>query len=195
MSKHLEIGIALTILFLAAGKATAAERTMAFKQESNRNLELDSLDEPNNFYIGVGIGAATSWRHSYSQNKSTRFAYKFLLGYAVNDYFATEVAYINLGSHTEQSSTLVLLGNRSFVGSGILTLPLGDYFSLSGRIGYANYQTSTPGRTSDTGDFCYGIITSLNLHKHFSVRAEYETVVGGWRRVYDVTTISGVWKF
>ena len=100
-------------------------------------------------------------------------------GYAFHRNFGVEAAYVDLGKATAsaggQSAELKASG-ISVVAVGML--PLGQNFSLLGRLGFINatVKLSAPGFSDDTTDMktTFGIGASYSFTPRFAVRADYD---------------------
>ena len=89
--------------------------------------------------------------------------------------------------------------NASAVGS----LPLGDVFTLFGKIGYTSYDAEVSGRVDGSTvfsekvsdeDLTYGVGGAFSLDKSFSLRAEYEMLEASDAE-FNVLSIGGVFRF
>jgi OOP family OmpA-OmpF porin len=158
------------------------------------------------FYAGVGVGKASVEIDDLFDGDDT--AFKVFGGYNINQYFALEAAYFDAG---EPDQTIALPGpdltlkvattglNLSLLGRA----PLGDMFSLFGKVGYASYDveisSSVNGQTafSEDGsddDLSYGVGAAFNLGTSFELRAEYE-VIDIEDVDFTVVSVNGVYRF
>jgi len=128
-------------------------------------------------------------------------------GYAFHRNFGVEAAYVDLGKATAsaggQSAELKASG-ISVVAVGML--PLGQNFSLLGRLGFINatVELSALGSSVDSTDMktTFGIGASYNFTPKFAVRADYDVyqklgdndTTGGESDV-DMISIGVVYKF
>ena len=160
------------------------------------------------FYAGAGIGQASIDSDFGFDGSDT--AFKLYAGYAFNEFFAAELAYINGGTIEKRfpdpvdPETLEVDSNVYDL-SLVATLPLTEMFSLFGRIGYASYEidetlTELPqngGRQRDSReeqDFTYGAGAAVHFGGPFQLRAEYAAVnlsLGD----FHFLLLSGQWKF
>jgi len=144
-----------------------------------------------------------------AQNVGTSFddkdgSFKATLGYRFNSWFSVEASYADYGSVRSETTFDVFGGNtgrgavtidREVKGFGIdalLAAPLGDRFSVFGRLGALRAETrarailsgdtifsdGTPGternnRTNETV-VKYGVGLDWNFHPNFTARLEYE---------------------
>ena len=127
-------------------------------------------------------------------------------GYQVNDHFAFEFAYVDLGSISYDLSARVSDGTDEAdadvqlessadgpVLSALGILPIGERFSVFGRVGFSlmnakgtaritiNDVTSRPSQSSQKSDLMYGAGAEYNLSKYFAIRL-------AWDRYMDVGT-------
>ena len=178
------------------------------------DITFDNAALADQFY-DLGFTSATT-------TSSTRgTGYRAFGGYQLHQYIAAEVAYIDAGrfqSHTEVVPAGVLTGSTKIDGvevSAVGTLPLGDRFSIFGRIGAfsADTRTSYMGRgsviTVTGGDIqerrqtklSYGAGASYNINKNVSVRGDWSryTKLGndftGGKTDVNLYAIGVVYKF
>jgi OmpA-OmpF porin, OOP family len=127
-------------------------------------------------------------------------------GYQHNDHFAMEVAYVDLGSVDYRASVTVSdgvdvaaadVGLESSANGPVVTvlgiLPIGERFSLFGRVGLSFLSADGTARITLDGDSqqasqssqkfdpVLGVGAELSLSKHFAVRL-------AWDRYFDVGT-------
>ena len=121
-------------------------------------------------YIGVGAG----------QNKmdfsgfSTSTAFSLFGGYAFNEYFAGELAYVNFGSADTSFPGTSVTGNAASL-SAVGSLPLSSTFSLFAKLGYASASIEATGNSTLThSDTNYGIGARYNLSRSVGVRLGYD---------------------
>ena len=153
------------------------------------------------FYVGAGVGEATD-EISDVGFKDSDTAFKVFAGYAVNKYFAAELAYVDAGTFEDNLGSLnVQLSPTGVIASLVGSLPLGESFSLFGKLGYAfseTDQTIRQGNFRDTDgesseDFAYAAGAALHFGK-FTLRAEYEVVdVSGGD--FDAVFVNALFKF
>lgn len=141
------------------------------------------------FYVGVGLGQATieiddtGFGNSFDAHDA---AFKVFAGYNLNQYFAGELTYFD-GGEADQGfgSGTVEVGTDGLTLSALGRLPLGEAFSIFGRIGFASYDVGANGRVgnrafvSNSGgddEFSYGVGAGFNVGRSFELRAEYETI-------------------
>lgn len=127
-------------------------------------------------------------------------------GYQVNDHFAFEITYVDLGSvgsrHAATITDGVEQGDADVVFqssadgaavSALGILPIGERFSVFARVGISflsadgtakitvDGQTQRPRQSSQKTDLVYGVGAEYGLSKHFAVRL-------AWDRYTDVGT-------
>jgi OOP family OmpA-OmpF porin len=127
-------------------------------------------------------------------------------GYQINDHFAFEIAYVDLGSVGSRHAVTVTDGasqadadvqfESSADGAAVSVLgilPIGERFSVFGRVGLSflsadgtarieiDGETQRPGQSSQKTDPVFGVGAEYTLGKHTAVRL-------GWDRYVDVGT-------
>ena len=127
-------------------------------------------------------------------------------GYQLNDHFAFEFAYVDLGSVSYQLSATVSDGTNEAdadvqlessadgaVVSALGILPIGERFSVFGRVGLSLMNakgtaritidgvTQSPSQSTQNSDPMVGIGAEYSLGKHFALRL-------AWDRYFDVGT-------
>lgn len=166
-------------------------------------------------FLDLGFTSATT----ISSTRGT--GYRAFGGYQLQKYVAAEVAYIDAGrfqSHSEVTPAGVLTGSTKIDGvevAAVGTLPIGDRFSIFGRVGAfaADTRTSYMGQGSVStvtgGDIqerrqtrlSYGAGASYNIDRNVSVRADWSryTKLGddftGGKTDVNLYAIGVVYKF
>lgn len=127
-------------------------------------------------------------------------------GYQLNDHFALEFAYVDLGSVSYDLSARVSDGEIEAdadvqlessadgpVLSALGVLPIGERFSVFGRVGFSlmnakgtaritiNDVSQRPSQSSQKFDPMFGVGAEFNLSKYFAIRL-------AWDRYMDVGT-------
>jgi OOP family OmpA-OmpF porin len=164
------------------------------------------------FYVGAAVGKATVEIDDDAGGSgfdADDTAFKVFGGYNYNQYFAVEAAYFDGG--TPEETIIVVPGFRGtvdvglsgLIGSVIGRLPLGDAFSVYGKLGFASYDIEIKGRVNgdvideaegSEDDVTYGVGAAFNVGSSFELRAEYEAIAiddGD----YNMLTVSGLYKF
>lgn len=160
------------------------------------------------FYVGAGLGQATievddtGFGDGFDAHDA---AFKVFAGYNLNQYFAGELTYFD-GGEADQSfgPGTAEIGTDGLTLSVLGRLPLGEVFSIFGRIGFASYDVGGNGRVdnrfivSDSGSdealSSYGIGGTFNLGPSFELRAEYEAINIS-DGDFSVLWVSGLFKF
>lgn len=157
-------------------------------------------DETAGFYAGAGIGHAMNESGEF---KDSGAGYKIVGGYAFNSYFAADVQliYVDTLQHTIDD-VHVAIENHGLVVAALGRWPLGESFSLFGKLGYTFYEQKATARWGTLSyrekdrddDPLYGAGVELSVGKNFQLRAEYE-VVDVADADFNLTSISGVFRF
>jgi len=155
------------------------------------------------FYAGAGLGQATIEVDDVGFDADDT-AFKVFGGYNFNQYFAVEVSYFDAGEPDQDfGGGTVAVGIDGLNASAIGRLPLGEVFSLFGKIGFASYDAEISARVggstvfSESGsedDLSYGFGGAFNLGSSFELRAEYEAfdIEDG---NFNILSVSGLFKF
>lgn len=155
------------------------------------------------FYAGAAIGQASFEVDGIGFDESDT-AFKVFGGYAFNDFFALEGAYFDGGAPEmrigDASVDAQLTG---LMAAAVGRLPLGDMFSVYGKLGFTTYDFEVNGRqngqtfmTFDGSDeeVFYGIGAAIGFAPSLEVRAEYEALdLSGGN--YNVISVSGLYRF
>ncbi|HWK52238.1 MAG TPA: porin family protein, partial [Steroidobacter sp.] len=146
------------------------------------------------FYVGAGVGSATiELDEDFDDFKfdASDTAFKVFGGYNFNQYFAIEAAYFDGGKPEETVISVpgfrgtVEAGTTGLIASVIGRLPIGDYVSVYGKLGFASYEAEINARvngdvidsvTGDDEDFAYGVGIAFNVGPSFELRGEYEAI-------------------
>ncbi len=127
-------------------------------------------------------------------------------GYQMNDHFAFEFAYVDLGSIGYQAAGTVTDGVGTFDAEAVLTssadgpvvsvmgiLPIGERFSVHGRVGLSllnakgtarlmvDDQSARASQSAQKSDPMFGVGVEYDLTRHFAIRLS-------WDRYLDVAT-------
>lgn len=155
------------------------------------------------FYAGAGVGKA-SIEVDDAGFDADDTAFKVFGGYNFNQNFAVEVTYFD-GGQPDQSfgGGSVEVGLDGINISALGRVPLGEVFSLFGKVGYASYDAQVKARIGSSvvfdesgsdEDLSYGIGGAFNLGTSFELRAEYEAIDiedGS----FTVLSVGGVYRF
>lgn len=152
------------------------------------------------FYVGLGVGKAHNEAGPFRLDDSV---VKAFAGYAFNDYFATEVAYVDPqeADDTIDDARLALDVDGVIV-STIASLPLHERWSLFGKVGWAFYDGrqifvidgEREAASASDDDFAWGMGTAVKIGEGWSVRFEYEAVEVS-EGAFDAFTLSGTVRF
>jgi opacity protein-like surface antigen len=132
------------------------------------------------FYIGGDVGNA-----DFGNDDDTSI--KILGGYQINRNFAAEVGYSQLFDKGGAEVTAFEL-----VGVGMY--PLGNQFSLLGKLGLARINVDTAAGSRDKTELTFGVGVQYDLNPKFGLR-------GQWQRYdtdpdsVDVLSIGVIYKF
>jgi OOP family OmpA-OmpF porin len=159
-------------------------------------------EDAGGFYVGAGIGQATLEVDAVGFDADDT-SFKLFGGYAFNSNFAVELAYFDGGSPDQDFGVGTVEISVDGVNlSALGRLPLGESFSLFGKLGYASYDAKVTARSglasaSDSGsdeDVSYGVGGSFTIARKFELRAEYEALDIS-DSSFDTLTISGLFHF
>jgi len=166
------------------------------------------------FYAGVGLGTATVELDADPALANFKFdsddtAFKVFGGYNFNQYFALEAAYFDGGEAEETvirglgGTGTVGIGTTGLIASVLGRLPLGEVFSLYGKLGFASYDVEGKGRVNGNvviemdgsdDDVAYGVGAAFNIGTSFELRAEYESISIS-DGDFTLLTLNGVYRF
>jgi OmpA-OmpF porin, OOP family len=161
------------------------------------------------FYMGAGVGATKIDDEGFDEidfdDSDTGF--KVFGGYSFNQNFAIEATYFDLGEGSGGFDDLgdivnFDVGVSGFGVSAVGVLPLGDTFSLFGKVGYASYDIDAhvdivgvgSGSSKESeSDLMYGAGGALSFGQ-FEARAEFEAInVDGGDA--NMLSVSGLFRF
>jgi OOP family OmpA-OmpF porin len=160
-----------------------------------------NADDAPGFYAGASVGEASVEVDGGFDGSDTSF--KVFGGYSFNQHFAAELTYFDGGSAEERVGPAVVAVDVSgLMASAVGRLPLGDAFTLFGKIGLAKYDAEVSARANglsaseDVGDeeVTYGIGGEFAFSPTFGLRAEYEflDVSDG---DFNVLSVGGFFRF
>lgn len=109
-------------------------------------------------YVGAGVGA--------SETDSNETSWKLYGGYQFNPTFGLELGYTDLGKYRGSD-----IESRSLAGTG--TLPIGEKWSLVGKLGASSNRSHFAGATNHT-DLLAGVGVGYRMSKNLGLRLEYE---------------------
>jgi OOP family OmpA-OmpF porin len=170
-------------------------------------------DENAGFYVGGGVGQFNAQIDDVDEVDDTvegwdedDTAYKFFLGYRMNNFLSFELDYINLG---EPSGAVVPGLNvdasvDGFAPYVIGTIPIGQWFEVYGRLGYFFYdatlgiENEVDDRVEfdeESEDLVYGAGVGANIGERFNVRFEYERFDLQGVDDADSLWLTAAWRF
>lgn len=154
------------------------------------------------FYVGAGVGEARNEIGRFTLEDSVLKAF---VGFAFNDYFATELTYIDPQKASERFEDVdgsVAVDAEGVILSAIASLPLHERWSLFGKVGWSAYdvkqivendgERETASASED--DFVWGLGTAVKIGARWSLRLEYEAVEVD-EGEFDTLTVSGTVRF
>ena len=158
------------------------------------------------FYVGAGIGQASIEIDGEGFDADDT-GFKVFGGYNFNQYFAVEATYFDGGKPDESFRVGNVTGSIEVATDGLNVsalgrLPLGNVFSLFGKLGFASYDAKVSGRVgnqtvaSASGsdeDVSYGIGGAFDFGA-LELRAEYEAIDIS-DGSFNFLSIGGVYKF
>ena len=109
-------------------------------------------------YLGAGVGA--------SRTDSSETSWKLFGGFQFNPTWGLELAYTDLGRYRGSD-----IESWSLAGTG--TLPLGERWSLLGKLGATSNRASFAGASNHT-DLLAGVGVGYSMTKNLGLRLEYE---------------------
>lgn len=162
------------------------------------------------FYMGAGVGSTKISDDGFNDINydDSDTGFKVFGGYSVNQNFAIEASYFDLG---EGSGSFDDFGDQinfdvgvsGFGVSAVGVLPLSDMFSLFGKLGYASYDIDAhvnivgvgSGSSSDSqSDLMYGAGAALSFAERFEARLEFEAInVDGGDA--NMISLGGLYRF
>lgn len=163
----------LATAILAAAAAIPAVASAQQKGAQTRAAETG-------WYAGVDVGRGEI------DNGPDDTALRVLGGYRINPMFAVEAAYSELiNQNNVEANALELVGVGSY--------PLGNQFSLFGKVGIANVEVKGGGVKDDGAELTLGFGLQYDLAPRFAIR-------GQWQRyntddAIDAITIGFIYKF
>lgn len=172
MIKKIAIGVAVTAA-MAAGSASAQWYVGASAGQSKTNYNANQLSADLRA-VGVTATGAVS---------SSDIGLKAFAGYSFNENFALEGGYFNMGRPLTYNGTMTAPTAGTFNGKAegqgvnldaVGTLPLGQGFSLIGRLGAAYFQTKATATVTAGSLSGYGNATSNKFVPVFGAGVQYD---------------------
>lgn len=165
------------------------------------------------FYLGGGVGQFNAQIDDVDDVDGTvdewdndDTAYKFFVGYRLNNFLAFELDYINLG---EPSGAVVPGINvdasvDGFAPYVVGTIPLGKWFEVYGRLGYFFYDATVGVENEiddrvefdeESEDLVYGAGIGANIGERLNLRFEYERFDLQGVDDADALWLTAAWRF
>lgn len=166
-------------------KTTVAALLAAAGMALSSATMAQSMQQDRGWYVGGSLGQMEADGDCPGGLSCDRkdSSWKVFGGMRINKNFAAEAFYGNWGEVSVSSGALSATGEISSWGlAGLGILPLGDRFSLFGKLGYAQTDqevtVSGPGITiadsDDGGEVIWGVGATYNFTRNFGLRAEWE---------------------
>lgn len=155
--------------------------------------------QTNGYYAGLGFGQATSDADtagilfisgpSALTVDDTDTAFNIFGGFKFNDYFAMELAYVDLGEVSVTANGAGFSDTYKFALDGLVveavgTWPINKHFSLIGKFGFIAWNSDATVNLSgigsfsvneDSTDLAFGVGGQFNFSKNFGLRAEFDS--------------------
>lgn len=154
----------------------------------------DNKVEPVYFNINTGIGNGYSFSNNYTNSSgqpsgspTNNYSLGANVGYNFNRYFAAEIGYNHLWLAGTENNPSGEAGVEDFAVKG--TIPLGDVFSLYGRLGLGGYQNvddNSAGNFANHLGALYGAGAEWNLNRNWALRVEDWSVTGLGQNIIQV---------
>ena len=166
--------------------ATAA-LAAAFAAPALGQMRAD-VEEPRGMYLGGGLGV----------NDDTKSVWRLFGGYRFTRNFAAEFGYVDVGQATINGRS----ANTSaweLVALGIA--PMGERFSLYGKLGGYRGVAKGGGITSRRTDLTFGLGAQYDVDRNLGVRVEWQRYTdfggGGFGGVLDqdVVSLNAIYRF
>ena len=117
-----------------------------------------------NAYVGVRAGQAKTNIDNAILTKDSPTAWGMFAGYAFTPMVAVEAEYLDLGKVTGIGGGAE---SRGYTVSGVGSIPIGEQFSLFGKVGYAMISTkdisSVPSPDAESDAITYGLGGQFNF--------------------------------
>ena len=153
-------------LIIATGAALGLFTTLAHADGGYAGLSIGSAEQKKNFEFSST---------NISRTKDTTTAFKLLAGYQFNPMFGVEAGWVHHGSSDlPLSGRIASLKPESFYAAGTATVPLGNQFSLFGKLGLANHRTDIDGSSKTNTQAFAGVGLSYAFTQTVSGVVEYE---------------------
>jgi len=171
-----------------------------------------AMDNDSGFYAGAGVGSFNldidnpdDVVDTIDAYKSDDTAWKAFGGWRLNPYLSFELAYVNLGSPSDEilPDTRLTVETDGIAPYVVGTLPIGDWFEVFAKAGYYWYDTearlTTPlGTTSDKDSdqtFTWSAGLGVNIFERMNVRLEYEQFDFNKADTSNALWLTGAFRF
>ena len=158
------------------------------------------------FYLGGGLGQSRT-TNSTTNVSTTGTSFKLIGGYAFNQNFAVEAEYVDLG--TFAGVTGADIKGTAVGASAVGTIPLGEVFSLYGKVGVASVSTTAtaqPGwmllvpATQTKSGVSFGIGGAFNVSPNAAIRLsidsyQFDALASNLTGRVATYGVAGVFKF
>lgn len=142
-------------------------------------------EERQGFSVGIDYGRTEAKKYCdhITNCDDTDKGPKVEVGYDFNKYVSAELGYTSFGTvfDSGDGSLQVTQKSNAITLSVLGTVPLGEWFGLFGRVGYARYDTNNTGavegvRVDDENGNTpfWGAGVNVNLSEEFTLRLEYQ---------------------
>ncbi len=143
------------------------------------------LAEANGFNLGFDYGRTEAKKyceHITNCHNSDKGP-KVDVGYDFNPNFGIELGYTSFGTifNSNNNSASLKQKSNAITFSAIGTVPVGEWFGVYGRFGYARYDTNNTGYIEgvkikdESGNTPFwGAGVKFNLNEQFAIRVEYQ---------------------
>jgi len=132
-------------------------------------------------YAGGSIGQADF------EDADTQTSFELKTGYQLNDYFAVEAFYLQLGEGEQNTAAGILKNDVDGVGVAALGIyPINEQFDIYGRLGMYSWESDNSfdgagtnndfSNRVDDNDFIYGVGASWKVNELIKVNAAYDAI-------------------
>ncbi|MES2822911.1 MAG: porin [Pseudomonadota bacterium] len=145
-----------------------------------------AVAEVNGFTVGADYGRTEAKKYCdhITNCENSDNGPKIEVGYDFNQNFGLELGYTSFGTifESNDSSASIKQESNAITFSAIGTIPLGEWFGVYGRFGYARYDSNNTGSIAgvpvkdETGNTPFwGAGAKVNLNEQFAIRVEYQS--------------------
>jgi OOP family OmpA-OmpF porin len=197
--KELPMHIQKKVLVTALLAGFAAVPTLAMAQAKGGNADLG-------FYAGASVGQSKADCPGGGSCDDKDTAYRIFGGYKFHPNIAVEGGYAPLGerSSSRPGGNVTAEANAwDIVGVG--SWPLGNNFSILGKLGFYNAEIKLGGLVSGkktTTDLTYGVGGQYDFNRNLGLRLEWNRYSGvkfagpsGGDTDIDVLSVGALWRF